>query len=372
MRRSKIVRFLIFVFAVGALTALGLNKEARANFPPAPGEVVTVADFYQDPDTGYFENPEYGDSTLSGSVFISDLGRATIWEVDPFTGTKTVHVELPAYPELGCGLAGNAGMWTNPITEVIYVNVNSCDPASHGVWKVYPDGALELLAVFPQVTPGSVEMLGQPLPFLINGLVKMGNYLYVVNSFSLGGNLYRVPVAGGTPEVFVSHPYLAFDPMLPPPPGASMMPGGNGLQKYGTSLLYANSGKDIIAEIEVEFGWSWTEGVTQTAGDVSLYCHVEGPDDFALDVFGNVYVTNDVYNQLLKVEPGNTDVDDVEILMDESDGLDGSTSAFFGRFPYSNVLYVTSGSFGNLGMQNARGTPKLQAIGTWTIGYPLR
>lgn len=356
-------RLFLATFSAILVLMFGVDS-AKADFPPAPGEVVTIHDFVQDPETGYFEMPELVTTSFGGRIYVTDFGRSTIWLLDS-AGNKTEHAVLPSHAEMQCGLAGPSGTWINVLTEDIYVNVNSCVPDDHGLWKVYPDGSLEQVAVFPQMEG--------PTPLLMNGLVKLGSYFYIVNSMSLEGNLYRVHKneIAGTPEIFVTDELLSWDTTVVPPPYASMIPGGNGLQKYGNSLLYANSGRDIIAEIPVELNWVWGEGLVEVPGDVSVYTYVHGPDDFAVDIFGCIYTTNDIWNQLLYSCKG-WEIDDAIELMNEDDGLDGSTAAAFGHFPYNNILFVTSGSFGPLGMLNARGTPKIQALGTLTIGYPRR
>jgi hypothetical protein len=83
-----------------------------------------------------------------------------------------------------------------------------------------------------------------PMPAWLNGIVKRGGMLFSTNSFSFTGAGYATSIFGdGSPAgILIEDPLIAFDPTVPPPPGIPIMPGANGIQKYGGDCTSATPG----------------------------------------------------------------------------------------------------------------------------------
>lgn len=221
-----------------ALIGLLMMAGTAHAFPPAPGtsELVVAYDFYSG------EAPENVAVNFQNDVFVSLSLTGVIEKVDSYTGQREVHAVLPlAGPngEMECGFpALIAALALDPLTNTIYVSVDSCTPENRGIWRVLEDGSTSLVA-------------NVPLDALINGIVKRGLYLYAVDSMSVTGRIFtaRIDQQGGEAEVFLEDPLIAFDPTLPPPPGVPFMPGMNGIQKFMGDLYVGNSGKNAIYRI---------------------------------------------------------------------------------------------------------------------------
>lgn len=145
------------------------------------------------------------------------------------------------------------------------------------------------------------------------------------------------------------------------------MPGMNGIQKFMGDLYVANSGKNAIYRIPMQ-GSGLNPVNPPVAGVPELYVDALGVDDFAFDWKGNIYFTNDPYSQLVKVTPQNVST----VLLDSSDGMDGSTACAFGRLRLRKKLFVTSASFPFMPDELRFETPSLIAYGNKTAGYPFR
>lgn len=325
-------------------------------FPPATGEseLVVAYDFFSG------ETPENVAVSLENDVYVSLALTGVIEKIDPYTGQREVHAVLPLMGpngELVCGFpAMIAAISLNPLTDDMYVSVNSCTPENRGIWKIGADGAMSMVATVP-------------MDALINGLVKRGLYLYTVDSMSMTGRIFsaKIDQQGGPAEVFLEDPLIAFDPTLPPPPGVPFMPGMNGIQKFMGDLYVGNSGKNAIYRIPMQ-GSGLNPNNPPVPGVPELYVDALGVDDFAFDWVGNIYFTNDPYSQLVKVTPSG----ETTVLLDSSDGMDGSTACAFGRLGLRKALFVTSGSFPFMPDELRNETPSLIVYGNDIAGYPLR
>lgn len=350
MRRKK------WVFGAVMLCVFFVVSANAQAFPPAVGtsELVVAYDFFA------AETPESIVVNFENEVFISLALTGVIEKVDPANGSRELHAAMPlAGPngELECGFpAMIAGLALNPITSDLYVAVNSCTPDDRGIWKVAPDGDMSLVATVP-------------MDVLLNGIVLRGFYLYTVDSMSVTGRVFstRIDNQGDPADLFLENDLIAFDPTLPPPEGVPFMPGMNGIQKFMGDLYVGNSGKNAIYRIPME-GSGLNPFHAPTAGTPELYVDALGVDDFAFDLMGNIYFTNDPYSQLVKVTPDNEST----VLLDSEDGMDGSTACAFGRLGLRKVLFVTSASFPFMPDELRNETPSIIAYGNDIGGYPLR
>ena len=138
-------------------------------------------------------------------------------------------------------------------------------------------------------------------------------------------------------ELWLQHPLLAPPPgkvRIPGVPMAIPTPGANGLGFYGGDLYVASSGQGIIVRIPLR-----PNGRAGTP--VVRFRHVFG-DDFAFDIRGNLYVTTDPQNTLVRIGPAS----DTTVLATIADGLSGPSAAAFGTRPGDRTtLYVTDLSY---------------------------
>lgn len=83
----------------------------------------------------------------------------------------------------------------------------------------------------------------------------------------------------------------------------------------------------------------------RTAGAARVHATLPaglGCDEFAFDVHGSIYCTTDPTNVVIRLDPDGTS----EILLTAADGLDGPTSAAFGRRGQNRKnLHVTNAAF---------------------------
>ncbi len=350
MRRAK------WMLGAAMAAVLTITAGSAQAFPPAQGESELVAayDFYA------AETPENVVVNFQNDVFITLALTGVIEKVNPNNGDREVYAQLPILGpngEVECGfVAMIAGLALNPITNDLYVTVNSCTPENRGIWKVSPDGSMSVIATVP-------------MDAMLNGIVMRGLYLYTVDSMSVTGRIFstRIDQQGAEAEVFLESDLMAFDPTLPPPEGVPFMPGMNGIQKYMGDLYVSNSGKNAIYRIPM-VGSGLNPFKPPRAGEPEWYVDALGADDFAFDWQGNIYFTNDPYSQLVKVTPDN----EATVLLDSSDGMDGSTACAFGRLGLRKVIYVTSASFPFMPDELRNETPSIIAYGNDIAGYPMK
>jgi sugar lactone lactonase YvrE len=185
-----------------------------------------------------------------------------------------------------------------------------------GLWRVdRQSGALEQVARAPSAT-------------VLNGIDVHGDWIYAADTFD--GRIWRAPVAGGELEIW------ADDPLLKRPEGA-VYPGPNGLRYFRGEIFVAVSTRGTVVAIPVRPGGG--------AGRARVHATLppeQGCDEFAFDVLGSIYCTTDPFNTVVRLDPDGT----TEILLTEADGLDGPTSAAFGRRGRNRKnLYVTNAAF---------------------------
>lgn len=299
-----------------AALALALILAALAAPAPAATAVSTVALF----DPAELETPESLVFDRAGNLLVSLALAGEIRKIAP-DGTQSTLAVLPIGPPVTfCGPFFNAvtGIDINPINDVLYVSVVACDPANRGVWEVRPDGATRLLA-------------NLPLEGLPNGLALRLGQIYVADSFL--GRIWRVPVQGGTAQVWLEHPLIA----PPPPVGGMPAAGANGLQIFRGEVYTANSGQGTIVAIPIRPNGS--------AGTPRVHATLPagvGGDDFTLDVLGRIYAATGPANQLVRIDrDGST-----HVLLTAADGLDGPTDVTFGRHGVDRFnLYISNAAF---------------------------
>ncbi|UFP96632.1 SMP-30/gluconolactonase/LRE family protein [Gloeobacter morelensis] len=191
----------------------------------AGAPVETLITF--DPTTG--ELPEGVTVDNCGNVYVGIVSTGELRKLST-TGEQLTLATLDTGrgPEAGYGLVGLA---VDPAGNV-YAALASFVEATHGVWRVRPDGASERLAVLPVTTVPNALAFD-----------RRGN-LFV--SDSLGGKIYRVARGARLAEVWSSDPRLVGDLSL----GLEAV-GANGVAFYSGALFVANSDAARIYRIPV-------------------------------------------------------------------------------------------------------------------------
>lgn len=273
-----------------------------------------------------------------GNGYISMALTGEIRKIAP-NGTQSTLAQLPIPVPLNpCSplFAVMGALTLDDRDRVIYLTLNTCEVENKGVWKVSIDtGEMSLIAPFPANA-------------LINGIVLVGNRLYVADSDL--PVIWTVSKNGGTPTVFLEDELLAADPDV-------FGPGGNGIQFFRGELYVCVS--DALQIIAVPVRSHNRPGTPRVHADLPYGC-----DDFAIDIVGNIYATTDPSNRLLYVDrQGNT-----EVIFDAEDLLDGPTAAAFGRRGLDRFnLYVTNAAFPFFSIINR---PSLMRSTRWIPGLP--
>jgi sugar lactone lactonase YvrE len=240
------------------------------------------------------EYPEGITIDKRGNIYIGLVFDCRILRLGP-DGSRSTLTRLPIGSGLLVGLAVD-----NPGN--VYAALASFDPATHGIWRITPEGESQRIA--------ALDPAGFP-----NGLAfdDRGN-LYVSDSFL--ATVWRIGKGGGTAEAWVQSPLLAGDPVN----GFGV--GANGLAFWRGDLYVANTDLGSIVRVPVE-----TDG---RAGAPAIYVAdpaIAFADGIAFDVSGGLYVANSLLtNTLVRIAPGRT----LETLATAADGLDYPASLAFG------------------------------------------
>jgi len=218
----------------------------------------------------------------NGDVFTLEVYSGTVYRVDADGKTKVIAALFPAgkYPSLtALGLLlGDDGS--------IYVLANTWDPATHGVWQVYLDGRVRLVAAIP--TQGFLN--GQPTNGLLNGqaLDPQGNRF--VTDSPLGA-IWKVSREGKV-ELWVQSDLLIWATDPTGPFGAAGIAYRDGTLYVanvdtGAGLLPSVRGSNYpVVSVPIERDGSAGPVQVSVVGDIRV------ADGVAFDHDGNMYVAD--------------------------------------------------------------------------------
>ncbi len=333
-RKIRIACIVTVVTLVLTFTFAMFSVQAGAD---DPAQVVIT----YDPAAGEF--PEGIAVDKSGNIYVSLDGLGQVRKISP-DGSESLFVDF--------GEAGALGLAVDAPGNV-YVARNSGNPATHGVWRISPDGAGERL-------PGSEQIV------FPNALAfdKRGN-LYVTETFGLDdagnfidGAVWRIP-PGGSAELWIRHPSLAGVnwPDLPFP----FPIGANGISYRHGALYVANTEQAHIVRIPVLKDGS--AGMPEIITDDFEALFVL--DGMALDVHGNIYALVIAQSKLVRIDPSDGSV---TTLATAEDGLDFPASLAFGTGKGDRQsVFITNFAIGPPG-----GTgPSVVKIDVGVSGLPL-
>jgi len=212
-----------------------------------------------------------------------------------------------------------------------------------GIWQVTPGGTPQRLAALPENA--------QPNDIVLD---RFGNLLIADSALGL---IWRVPHGSHVANVWLADPLLA-------PQSGNPFPGANGLAFFAGKLYVSNSSSGAILAIPVS-----AQG---DAGRPSVYASGIPTDDFAFDLFGNLYVTTHPFNTVVRIRPDGSR----ETIASVPQNVIGPTAAAFGTqgSDITNLYVITDGGlFGSLlDPQSPVGLPNVVRLQIGLPGYPVR
>jgi sugar lactone lactonase YvrE len=273
------------------------------------GAAVDV-DVVVDYDLAAGEQPEGVAVDKRGDVFVSVSPLGQIRKIDRDGSESTLATLVP--PNSGFGVLGLAV----DAPGNIYAAVATFKPATSGVYNVARDGSFARL-------PGTGAIA------FPNGVTldKRGN-IYVTDT--LLGAVWRLPAAGGAPEVWFQSPLLLGDGSA----GIGVPIGANGIAYRQNEIVVGNSEGARILRIPIE-----PDGSAGTATILAQGPAVDFADGFAFDVHGNLWVCLIEHSTIVRVSPSGV----VTTFATAADGLDWASSLAFGK---NDDLWVVNFAIG--------------------------
>ncbi|WP_428340977.1 SMP-30/gluconolactonase/LRE family protein [Mycobacterium sp.] len=143
-------------------------------------------------------------------------------------------------------------------------------------------------------------------------------------------------------------------------PGASFLPGTNGIKSFGGYVYVTSNARALLCRMEIRSDGS--------SGPLELCAERMRGDDLAFDVDGNLYVATHMGHTLDRIAPGGERV----TLAGPDQGLAGSTACAFGiAGPDCDALYVTT-TGGIIGPKDGAVQPaRLVRLEIGATGAPL-
>jgi streptogramin lyase len=271
--RRQIMKVIATIVLALGLTVIASAQEKRDCVPGKPEPVFSVPKG-QDTETVAVAH--------NGDVFTVEMYSGTVYRIDTDGKAKVIATLFPAgkYPSLvALGLMlGDDGS--------IFVLANTWDPATHGVWQVYLDGRVQLVADIP--IQGVLN--GQPTYGLLNAQAfdRQGNR-YVTDS-TLGA-IWKVS-REGTVQLWVQSDLLIWATDPTGPFGAAGIAYRDGtlyvvnVDTGAGTLPYLRGSNYPVVSIPIER--DGTAGPVQ----VSVVGDIRAPDGIAFDHQGDMYVVD--------------------------------------------------------------------------------
>jgi sugar lactone lactonase YvrE len=236
-------------------------------------------------------------AVADGSFVISVHNKR---ELHSFTAARegNVWVSLPGPP---------AGLIA--VEDGVFVTVGEPGKEPGRIFKVGNDGRIEQRFVVPDT-------------LFLNGFTPGRNgRAYTVDS--IVGAVIEVDLRQSTSRVVLR------DERLTKCSAEPMLPGANGMKADDSSLYITNTDRALV--LRAPMGPDGLSGELEVVAE-----HLRG-DDLALDLAGNLYITNHIHNTLIRLNPAGDRV----AIAGPDEGMAGSTACVF-RPGEAGALYVTT------------------------------
>ena len=232
-----------------------------------------------------------------GSFVISVHNKHQLHRFTP-TRECSVWVSLPGPP---------AGIVA--VADGVFVAVGEPGKEPGRIYKVGYDGRVEQRLVVPET-------------LFLNGFTPgRPGYAYTVDS--IFGVVIEIDLRQSTSRVVLR------DARLTKCSAEPMLPGANGIKAGDSSLYITNTDRALV--LQAPFGPNGLSGRLEVVAE-----HLRG-DDLALDLAGNLYITNHIHNTLIRL----SSTGDRTAIAGPDQGMPGSTAcAFTAAEP--GALYVTT------------------------------
>ncbi len=212
---------------------------------------------------------------------------------------RSIWVSLPGPP---------AGLVV--VRDGVFVAVGEPGKEPGRIFKVGNDGHVEQRLVVPDT-------------LFLNGFTPgPDGYAYAVDS--IVGVVIEVDLRQSTSRV------VLHDERLTKCSAEPMLPGANGIKAGDASLYITNTDRALVLQAPMKPDGGLTGELVVVAE------HLRG-DDLALDLAGNLYITNHIHNTLIRLSPAGHRV----AIAGPDQGMPGSTACAF-RPTEPGALYVTT------------------------------
>ena len=312
-----------------SVAALAFVLVLGAGSAQADVQIHTVVSF--DPAEGGF--PEGTVAGVRGDVYVSRSNPVNeILRIAP-DGSRSVvaHFDVGGFGPLGMAVNARGDL---------YVAVASFDPATRGIYRVWPDGSTARL-------PGTSRML------FPNGIaLDHDGTIYATDS--IRGAVFRIP-RGGVARVWVKDPLLAGNGSF----GFGFPIGANGVVVgHRHQVVVSNTEAARIVTIGIA-----RDGAAEAPRVLAEGPELYGADGIAMDVFGRVYAALNIQDELVRIGTNGG----VTTLATAADGLNTPASLSFGTsHGQRKDLFVT-----NFAAFSAEPHPALLEAGVGAPGLPV-
>ncbi|KAL9097001.1 MAG: hypothetical protein Q9165_000965 [Trypethelium subeluteriae] len=288
----------------------------RTSSSPVPGALnANLQTVHQFPNLNWIEN----------MILATDLSAGEIYLVDP----QNPHLGPPVvaqFPKGSCvlGIAEvqDDVFYTQTIVGDVYTFI--FQPNTSAFWEVD-------MRNYSEKTPAKVRKIADlPAIGVPNGMTLLSkDEGTVLTADSTRGLIWRINVHTGISEVVFDDPTLKAIASADPPFGV------NGVHAVDSVLYFTSYNQALIAKLPISREGRPTGPVTVISSDVPA------ADDFAIDGHGNIWLTENVRNTLVRVSPEGQ----VQTIAGgpNSTALIGPVSAVFGRGPHDHgTLYIST------------------------------
>ncbi|KAK4498407.1 hypothetical protein PRZ48_011065 [Zasmidium cellare] len=251
----------------------------------------------------------------NGQILVTETTQPRMYQIDPFGVQQTVLVH-----EFNDTASVTGIVEADP--DVFYVstaNLSSNFDVSYGQAYIYRIDMRTFTYKDPTSTKIS-RIASVPQNPALNGLAYLGNGTNtLVSADTLNGIIWSIDINTGEASVAINNTFTQ-------PKGQAV----NGLKTRGREIYFTNLVQQVLAKVPVDDRGRATGPTTVLANGTFE------PDDFALDLNGDAYVTNAGQNTIVFVpREGGAAVPIATVA--------GPTSAAFGRTVEDcHVLYVSA------------------------------